>query len=114
MNVVVVRGRLSRPAVERSLASGDRLVTLEVTVPRTVGKAESVPVVCLDAPPAVALLEADDEVLVVGRVRRRFFRAGGTTASHTEVVAEQVVLTRHAKRAASALAAAVAALEASR
>ncbi|MGH3369597.1 MAG: single-stranded DNA-binding protein, partial [Nocardioidaceae bacterium] len=85
MNVVVVRGRLSRPAAERVLASGDRLVALEVTVPTPGARAETVPVVCIDAPPAVALLDADEEVLVMGRVRRRFFRAGGGTASRTEV-----------------------------
>jgi single-strand DNA-binding protein len=113
VNLVVVRGRLSRPAVERVLASGDRLVNLEVTVPRPGGRADTVPVVWIDAPPAVALLDAGEEVLVVGRVRRRFFRAGGGTGSRTEVVADRAVPTRHARRAASALAAVVAVLEAS-
>ena len=50
-------------------------------------------------------------MLVVGRVRRRFFRAGGGTQSRTEVVAEAVVNARHAKRAAAALQRAQAALE---
>lgn len=113
MNVVVVRGRLSRPAVEKVLASGNRLVALEVTVPRPGERADTVPVVWIDAPPAVALLDAGEEVLVVGRVRRRFFRAGGGTASRTEVAAERVVPTAHTRRVASALAAAVAVLEAS-
>jgi single-strand DNA-binding protein len=34
------------------------------------------------------------ELLVTGRVRRRFFRAGGVTQSRTEVVADRVVPTR--------------------
>jgi len=42
-------------------------------------------------------------MLVVGRVRRRFFRAGGSTQSRTEVVAEAVVNAKHAKRAGAAL-----------
>jgi single-strand DNA-binding protein len=39
----------------------------------------------------------------VGRVRRRFFRAGGTTQSRTEVVADSVVPARQAKRARAAV-----------
>jgi hypothetical protein len=42
-------------------------------------------------------------MLVVGRVRRRFFRTGAGTQSRTEVVAEAVVNARHTKRAAAAL-----------
>jgi single-strand DNA-binding protein len=37
-------------------------------------------------------------VVVTGRVRRRFFRAGGYTQSRTEVVADAVVPTRRRKR----------------
>jgi single-strand DNA-binding protein len=40
---------------------------------------------------------------VVGRVRRRFFRAGGTTQSRTEVVADTVVPATQAKRVEAAL-----------
>ena|SRR5438045_2226043 len=103
MNVVTLRGRLSRPAEERTLPSGDRLVQLELTVPRPGDKAESVPVVCFDAPATVADLDVNDEVLVLGRVRRRFFRTGGGTQSRTEVVADQVVRSRYAKKVAAAL-----------
>src|SRR5438105_11146967 len=103
MNVVTLRGRLSRPAEERTLPSGDRLVQLELTVPRPGDKAESVPVVCFDAPAAVAGLDVNDEVLVLGRVRRRFFRTVTGTQSRTEVVADQVVLRRHAKKVAAAV-----------
>jgi single-strand DNA-binding protein len=37
------------------------------------------------------------EVIVVGTVRRRFFRAGGATQSRTEVVADRIVPTRRTK-----------------
>jgi single-strand DNA-binding protein len=102
MNVVVLRGRLSRPPEHRELPSGDQLVAYEVTVERSGEgeKAESVPVVC-SARGAPADLEPDTEVVVVGRVRRRFFRAGGATQSRTEVVAEAVVRARNAKRVAT-------------
>ena len=51
MNIVALRGRLSRPAEERILGSGTRLVAYEGTVPdRNGGRAETVPVVWFDAP----------------------------------------------------------------
>jgi len=102
-NVVVLVGRLARPAEVRELPSGDRLVAYEVTVPREGERAESVPVVWIGAPASASDHAVDDTMLVVGRVRRRYFQAGGRTQSRTEVVADVVVNTRHAKRAAAAL-----------
>lgn len=103
-NVVVVVGRLARPPAVRELPSGDRLVAYEVTVPGGPGeRAESVPVAWLGAPAGAADHDVDDRVVVVGRVRRRFFRAGGATQSRTEVVAESVVRASHSRRAAAAL-----------
>lgn len=112
VNITVLRGHLSRPPEARDLPSGDRLVTFEVTV-AGVGsrRAEGVPVVWFGAPASAADIEPDAEVVVVGRVRRRFFRAGATTQSRTEVVADRVLPARPAARVARALRAAVAALE---
>jgi single-strand DNA-binding protein len=98
MNVVVLRGRLSRPAEQRELPSGETLVQLEITILRPGEKAETAPVVWHNAPPSATTLDVDQEVVVLGRVRRRFFRAGGSTQSRTEVVAEQVVVARQAKK----------------
>jgi single-strand DNA-binding protein len=112
LNVVVLHGRLTRPTELRLLPSGDRLAALELSVARSEGKAESVPVVWPEPPAAVADLEVDHLVVVVGRVRRRFFRAGGQTQSRTEVVADRVVPARHARRARTAVAEAAARLEA--
>jgi single-strand DNA-binding protein len=110
-NVVMVAGRLSRPAEQRVLPSGERLVAVQVTVDRTDDRAETVPVVWFDAPASAASLDVEEPVVVVGRVRRRFFRAGGSTQSRTEVVADVVVPTRRAKSARTALAEATARLE---
>ncbi len=111
LNIVMLRGRLSRPAELRVLPSGDRLVALELSVPRSGGKTESVPVVWHDPPAAAQDLDVDQAVVVLGRVRRRFFRAGGATQSRTEVVAETVIPARQVKRARSLAAKAKARLE---
>jgi single-strand DNA-binding protein len=102
-NVAVLIGRLARPAEPRNLPSGDPLVQYEVTIPSETGRAESVPVVWYDAPASAGDYDVDEKVIVVGRVRRRFFQAGGSTQSRTEVVAEAVVPARQAKRARAAV-----------
>lgn len=110
LNVVALRGSLSRPAEERVLpATGDRILGLELTVRRDgAERADSVPVVWHDPPAAAVALDAGDEVVVVGHVARRFFRVGGATQSRTEVVAHLVVPVRSAKKVEAALAAAAA------
>ena len=102
-NVVALVGRLTRPAEDRELPSGDRLLGLDLTVERPGDKAESVPVVWPNGPAGALSWEPGELVVVVGRVRRRFFRAGGSTQSRTEVVAEQAAPARHAKRARAAI-----------
>jgi single-strand DNA-binding protein len=105
LNVVAVRGRLSRPAEERVLPStGDRVVGLDITVRREgVARAESVPVVWYEAPASASNLDEGDEVVVVGHVQRRFFRSGGGTQSRTEVVARCVVPVTATKKVEAAL-----------
>src|SRR5262249_52364566 len=62
----------------------------------------SVPVTVWDPPAWVETLEADDDVLVVGRVRRRFFRtAAGTSGARTDVEAESVARARDRRRLAA-------------
>jgi single-strand DNA-binding protein len=113
VNITVLQGRLSRPPERRELPSGDALVTYEVTTPGAPGQhADSVPVVWFDAPARATDLDEGAEVVVVGRVRRRFFRTGVGTQSRTEVVATQVVAARPAKRAARLVLGALAEAEA--
>ena len=107
MNVAILRGRLSSPPRTQQLASGDRLVSLDVTTRAETGPADSVPVAWFTAPDPVPEWEAGQELVVVGRVRRRFFRTGGGTASRTEVVATAVLPATPRAAAAKALDAAL-------
>jgi single-strand DNA-binding protein len=101
MNIAVLRGTLSSDPVERTLPSGSRLVNYEVTTPDPAGgAADTAPVAWFDPPARLPAVGQGDDVVVLGRVRRRFFRtAGGSTASRTEVVADRVVSARPAARA---------------
>lgn len=98
MNLTILRGHLRRAPEPRTLASGDLVVGYELVAGRAGERAETVPVVWHDPPTAALALAEGDEVVVVGRVRQRFFRVGGGTQSRTEVVADAVVNARHAKR----------------
>lgn len=109
-NLVVLGGRVSRPPETRELSSGARVLGFDLAAARPDRARESVPVVWTDPPSSAAALDVGVDVLVVGRVRRRFFRVGGATQSRTEVVAEQVVPARAAKRVAACLEAAAAQL----
>ena len=105
-NLTVLRGVVSSPPRERVLSSGTTVTNVEVTT--VVGDLRhSVPVVVYDR--AVSVGEGDD-VVVAGSVVRRFFRAGGATASRTEVVAERLVPARQTRRAARLVDDALAAL----
>ncbi len=111
MNVVVLHGTLTQVPQERVLSSGERLLAYELRVRRGDGRAESVPVVWPNPPAPAAGLAEGTAVVVVGRVRRRFFRTGGATQSRTEVVADAVVAASQRARARTAVGRAVAALE---
>jgi single-strand DNA-binding protein len=97
LNVAVLRGACSSPADVRVLPSEEVLAQLQVTT-RLDGRAMSVPVAVLDPPAWVQALENGDEVLVVGHVRRRFFRVAGATASRVEIVAEMIAPARDRRR----------------
>ncbi len=90
MNVTVIAGTLSSAPALRTLASGTVLAQLQVTTRTPEEPARSVPVALADPPAWLERLEAGDEVVVLGAVQRRFFRAGGVTASRVEVSAERV------------------------
>ena len=106
-NVVLLRGRVSSEPRLRELPSGSAIVNLEVTT--LVDEVSvSVPVV-VEA--ATVDCTAGDEVVVVGTVRRRFFRAGGATQSRTEVLADKVVRASRARAAQKLIEGVVALLD---
>lgn len=105
MNLVVVQGVVRDDPVGRSLSSGQQIISFELAVRTSDETLESVPIVVFDAACAVA---PDDEVVVIGRVRKRFFRVGGATQSRTEVVADRVVPARRRAQVAKALDQAIA------
>lgn len=96
-NLALLRGRLSSPPGRRDLPSGEVVHTFEVTIREEGRPTVSVPVV-LEGAAAPAGLDEGTEVVVIGRVRRRFFRAGSATASRTEVLAERIVPAARAAR----------------
>lgn len=104
MNIVVLQGVLSSAPVTRQLASGSVVVSLELSTPVD-GAVASVPIAWFDPPKEVAW-EAGVELVVIGTVRRRFFRSGGLTQSRTEVVATEVVEARRRRSVDRVLAAA--------
>jgi single-strand DNA-binding protein len=99
MNIVVLQGVVSRPVEMRELAGGTTLAMLDVATETASGRL--VVPVAWEAPGAVP--EDGSEVVITGRVRRRFFRAGGVTQSRTEVVADAVVPVRSRARARRAV-----------
>jgi single-strand DNA-binding protein len=89
-NVVVLRGSLVGDPHRRELPSGSVVVQFDVTTRDDAGT-QSVPVAWFEPPSTGVPVEPGGELIVVGAVRRRFFRTGGVTQSRTEVVAERVV-----------------------
>lgn len=93
-NEVTLAGRLPAAAEERALPSGDVLVSFRVVVARPPGKpaargpvVDTIDCVAWGAPVRRTVLgwAAGDAVEVTGALRRRFWRAGGSAVSRTEV-----------------------------
>ena len=112
VNLAVVVGTLVKLAEPRLLPDGSTVWELDVAV-RPEGRApSSVPVSWPTPRPGLdpSTWIPGHELLVVGAVRRRFYRAGGATVSRTDVLADAIVPTRQRKRVNSALAEALAPL----
>lgn len=109
-NIAVIRGSIRAEPAVRELPGGAVVVQFDVaTTTESDGRqlSVSVPIAWNDpTAPQRGVLAAGSEVLVVGTVRRRFFRVGGVTQSRTEVVADAVVPVRQHKRVSTALRAA--------
>jgi single-strand DNA-binding protein len=103
LNLAVVRGSCSSVPEVRELASGRALAVVQVTTRPDDGPAISVPVVLWDPPAWVEDLDDGDEVVAVGRVRRRFYQAGGAAASKVEIEADVLAKAGDKRRVGAAL-----------
>ena len=92
-NMVVLRGILSSEPIERTLGSGMNVMQWDVTT-KADGVTRVVPVQWDDPPEPILDFDEGEEVVVVGEVRRRFFRVGGSTMSRTEVLAHHAARPR--------------------
>jgi single-strand DNA-binding protein len=109
-NLAVLSGTVANDPTRHPLRSGSVVVSFDLTT-RVGGDTASVPVAWHDpSDSAVASFVVGDAVLVVGTVRRRFFRVGGQTQSRTEVIVDALVPTRRVKSTRSLLAAVAAAV----
>jgi len=90
-NVAVALGSISSDVQMRTLPSGTELASFSISVSHATGPTTSMPVSWPTPTAAVlARLEPGTEVLAVGRIVRRFYRAGGATQSRTELVVDRV------------------------
>ena len=104
LNEAVLLGQLVAPAEFRDLPSGSEVASFSVTVRRPGHKTTSVPVSWIDPPESFRTWQVGDMVVCRGPVVRRFFRAGPSLGSATEVVVQKAALVRHKARAAKVLA----------
>ena len=111
LNMAVVIGNLAKPVDVRSLPSGDSVASFDLQVLQADKPPDTVPVTLSETPERAADWPVGEQLLVIGRVRRRFFRVGSGTQSRTEVVAEKVLLLYGEEDAVAALAEAGTALE---
>ena len=111
VNVSVVCGPCSGTPEIRVLESGTRLATFGVRCPGDGDRTTSVPVTVWDPPAWIETLEPGVPVVVVGRLRRRFFQRPGGVGSRVDLEAELVGRARDRRKVATAYRKALAALE---
>ena len=90
VNVVVLAGTIAADPVERRMPSGEECTEIRLSVPEPGRRLLPLPVVAWHAEVGkkhLRELRQGDEVLVFGRLIRRFYRSGAGARSLTEVVA---------------------------
>lgn len=88
-NVAFLDGTVTGTPRWRTLPSGCDVIEFDVTTRGGAGPC-STPVVWFDPPGRATAIESGRAVLVLGVVRRRFFRTANGVQSRTEVVAGRV------------------------
>jgi hypothetical protein len=101
MNIAVVMGTVTRDAQSRMLPSGDELMSFDVSVRREGERTEVVPIVWIDRSDKLRDLSTDDNVVIFGRIRKRFYQTGAGLQSRTEVVADRVSTSKSRRSVAS-------------
>ena len=102
LNLAVVIGALSSEPEVRDLGERGRVASLAVRTPTADG-ATSVPVAVWSPPAWLEAAPAGTRVVLVGPIRRRFYRsATGATGSRVEV--EATTISRDTARARAAMA----------
>jgi single-stranded DNA-binding protein len=112
VNLSVLCGPCSNAPELRVLESGTRLATLAIRCTNDGERATSVPVTVWNPPAWVEDLEAGEVVVVVGRLRRRFYQCPGGVGSRVDVESEMIGRARDRRRIEAALRRATTALEA--
>ncbi len=106
-NLAVIRGTVPSEPHTRELPAGGEVVQFDVTTRIVTNGHESnvsVPIAWNDPTSTqLGVVVPGAELVVVGTVRRRFFRVGGATQSRTEVVADAVIPARRRKGVTAAL-----------
>jgi single-strand DNA-binding protein len=106
LNICVLAGTVTSDPDLRELRNGLTVMQFDLTTPCG-GANISVPVSWHEPTAAQRTsFGVGDDVVIIGSVRRRFFRVGGQTQSRTEVIVESLVPQRRAKSSRSVVAAA--------
>lgn len=111
VNLSLLCGPCSAAPEIRVLESGRRLASLAVRCPGRTERATSVPVTVWDPPAWIDALQPGEPVIVVGRLRRRFYQRPGGVGSRVDVEADMIGRARERRRIDAALRRAFATLE---
>jgi len=103
LNIVVLVGEVTSPLVSRTLATGEIASSFDMSTQTDEGRI-SVPI-AIHGENSTIVVGA--QLCVVGVVRRRFFRAGTSVSSRTEVLAHSVSVMRRRAQVRKNLAAAL-------
>ena len=90
LNIVVLVGEVTSPLVSRTLATGEIASSFDMSTQTDEGRI-SVPIAIHGENSTIVV---GVQLCVVGVVRRRFFRAGTSVSSRTEVLAHSVSVMR--------------------
>ena len=99
LNLVVLVGEVSSPLVTRTLANGDIASSFDIATLTEDGRL-TVPISIIGESEVVMV---GAHICIVGAVCRRFFRAGGSVTSRTEVLASSVISMRRKAQVRKAL-----------